>query len=362
MARSYTAAGKVVRHLEEVIRLQRAEGREFLPPERRLAHESGSSVMTLRRALEILERQGKIVRENGLKRICDMPPKLSELPRLSVAFVASGDRIPGHPHYLRVALGLEKAFRGSPVNFQIFSYMPHNGKPFIWKDVNDTSELFGHRVKTPEVIIFADAPTRELQQQIFSLKDHALLIGVNENYVGMCECLVALNNFEAGRIAGQMLLEAGCRKPAIFYSDRGHPPFNHRRDGFLAALAEAGLPAENAEFGVGYDEERQTDLQPFTDLLPELLASGCDGLFLFTDESSLRLRDAIRKTRRIPGEFKLVTLDATGVCRNTTEPVSAVSHGADGTVRELEKMIAAYALGRDFQKVVLVSPERPFQT
>jgi len=359
MSRHYMSVEQVERKLLDLVLRCRYEGRETLPSERAILSEILCCTMTLRRALDTVEQRGVIRRENGVKYICDTARNLSVLSAISVAFFACGDNaVPFNRHYLRIALALERRFRGTPVNFQTFCLSAQDEEKFkrgpAAKD--NAVGLFGLHVRIPDVVIYADAAT-ELEARILSLRGRTLLVGVNENYVGRCDCIVALNNFEAGRIAANLLIQSGCKHPAIIFDDRGHAPFDHRRDGFVTALREAGISLENAVWPITRNNGLVVSSGILTpDLLNSILDTGCDGLFLFTDQGSETLRGWISQRLRIPEEFKLVTLDAAGVCRQANPPITAISHASDEIAEALEELIVARAQKRPYQQITLVTP------
>ncbi len=351
--RQYMTVEQAVAELDRILFARKAAGFDTLPPERTMAKEIHCSIMTLRRALDRMEKLGRIVRDSGVKRICDTARNLSPGHSISVTLTASGDGLPGNPHYRRIAQALEQRFDGTPVHFRIVCLCDTDSPNILARKLADSTPSAG----LPDVVIYADSPVK-LQAQVLSLRGRTLLVGVNEEYVGMCDCVVALNNFEAGRMAGQMLLEAGCRNPAVIYSSRDLLPFYHRRDGFLTALAEAELPTDNVAYGLIWNNKNNRDVESSRTLLETVCGNAHDGLFLFTDQGAQTWRGRLEKRFRIPGEFKLVTLDASGVCRKSERPISAVSHGTDRIVQALEDLIVARAQGRPFQKITLVTPDR----
>lgn len=351
LQRKYMTVELAMLEIDRILLARKAHGLDVLPPERVMAKEIHCSLMTLRRALERMEELGRIVRENGVKRICNTARNLPRSHTVVAVFIAAGTTSPDHPHYRQIAEQLEARFSGTAVHMKQLLLSGKDTPLSLKRKLEQATPYPG----LPDVIIYANAP-EHLRAPLLSLRGKSLLVGVNEEYIGMCDALVALNNFEAGRLAGQALWNAGAGNPVVIYDHRDILPFYHRRDGFLTFLAEVGLPIQHAALPLKSDGGPGNSGR-----LDELLNIICnrrhDGLFLFTDESSQRWRTALERKFRIPEEFKIITLAASGVSLDPEHPITAVSHGAPEIAQAIEDLIVARAQNRPFQKITLITPK-----
>ncbi len=344
MARAYKTVEELLPELERMIIALKTDGIKVLPSERSLAQDTGSSVMTLRKALSILEERGLFVKNNRVRMIGENPDVTGVPLNISVAFMASGQEYPSNIEWLRLNHNLGEKLRSAGAEFKTVCLSKEDNRKTI-------EERLGNDVK---VIVFAEPPCKEVWREIMSLRDQILIIGVDENYVGKCDCIVALNNYKAGYLAAQKLIEAGCKQPAMNYSDRGIMPFYHRRDGFIDALIDAGLPYENSAYATRSPGEIAPGEVLFPDTLETICKKGHDGFFLFSDGQSQQVREFIQKKHKIPEKFKLITLDSCGECRAPNSVVSAISHATEDTASKLVEVISKFSRGEQFAPINLV--------
>ncbi len=344
MARAYKTVNELVPELEQMINGLKSEGVKVLPSERNLAQQTGSSVMTLRKALLILEKRGLFIKNKRVRMIGEILETNNVPLNISVAFIARGQEYPSNTEWLRLNHNLGEKLRKAGAEFQT-----------ICLSADDTRETIALRLGDDvKVIVFADSPDPKIWCEVMSLRDQILIIGVDENYVGKCDCVVALNNYKAGYLAAQKLIKAGCKRPAVNYSDRGNMPFFHRRDGFIDALIDAGLPYENCAYATRAPGELAPGEILFPDALETICKNGHDGFFLFTDGQSQQVREFIQKKHKIPEEFKLITLDSCGECRRPESVISSISHATEETASKLVEVISKLSRGEQFASINLV--------
>jgi LacI family transcriptional regulator len=70
------------------------------------------------------------------------------------------------------------------------------------------------------------------------------VVAVNRSLVGREDCRMVVQNYEAAVVAMRHLIELGHTRIAHIAGPLSHPDAADRRDGYLAALAEAGLPSD----------------------------------------------------------------------------------------------------------------------
>lgn len=344
MSRSYKTVSEALPELERLIDGLKLSGTLALPPERQLMERLGISRMTLRKALSALEERGLFVKGQRVRLIDADGGKPAS--KVSVAFVTAGWEYPDNPVWFRLGMSLEKRLRAIGADYRTVY--------FNWGDPALTWP--GGLVELPRVIVFAAAPNETIRMNVLALRDKALIVAVDEDYIGKCECVVALNNYAAGRRAAQMLLESGARRPAVIYCDRCYGPFSRRHDGFEDALREAGLPVDDCAYTVP-EANSLRGSQALPKVVETLCQAGHDGLFLYSDEHVQMVSDVVRAFHKVPEEFKLVTLDASGRCRNQGSPMAAVGHGTEAVATRIAEIVAAVAKGLPFDKITLVEPE-----
>lgn len=122
---------------------------------------------------------------------------------------------------------------------------------------------------------------------------------------------VASDNFEGSRMAVHKLHELGCRKLALLYSCsqlRNEP--SKRKDGFISACHELGIPYESKEI-----IEDQDPIDLFDDFLAGHVHDGgldYDGLFCSSDFVAWRACKKLREMGiRIPEDVQVIGYDGT---------------------------------------------------
>lgn len=146
---------------------------------------------------------------------------------------------------------------------------------------------------------------------------------------------VRADNFTGGRLATELLLRRGCRRPALFTSRIG--PHNLREAGYRAALAEAGIRPVIEAVRFGTPEPERTRL---IDAALERLPAEVDGVFATDDLTACTVIDwARRQGRNVPGDLKVVGFDGTHTIRTAVpwlttiqQPVRQIAQAAVETL------------------------------
>lgn len=131
---------------------------------------------------------------------------------------------------------------------------------------------------------------------------------------------VRADNRAGGRLATELLLRRGSRKPALFTSTPG--PRNLREAGYRDMLAEAGMDPLIVAVKFGTPEPERTALiRAALENLPE----GVDGIFATDDLTACTVADWARSTgRRIPEDLRVVGFDGTSAIRTAVPWLSTV--------------------------------------
>ncbi|BBM35349.1 LacI family DNA-binding transcriptional regulator [Pseudoleptotrichia goodfellowii] len=129
-----------------------------------------------------------------------------------------------------------------------------------------------------------------------------------DRYIDDKEIYIESDNFHGGYLAGQELIQSGCRKIAVMKDIRKISSAHKRYLGFLKALKDSK---------VGFDEKLLCDITVISykeakEKTLELLDSGevFDGVFATNDTLALGVMTALNERRiRIPNEVKIVGFD-----------------------------------------------------
>jgi len=154
---------------------------------------------------------------------------------------------------------------------------------------------------------------------------------------------VASDNFEGGRLAVHKLHELGCRSVAMLFSCsplRNEP--SKRRDGFVSACEELGLPygIKVIEEGYGYG--------PLDEYLAEHVHNGrlrFDGLFCGSDTLACHTRKTLKKLGlRVPEDVQLIGYDGVREFNNGDYLVSTIVQ----PIQEMAETCVSTILSNDF--------------
>lgn len=122
---------------------------------------------------------------------------------------------------------------------------------------------------------------------------------------------VRADNAMGGRLATELLLRRGCRRPALFTSTSG--PRNLREAGYRAVLAEAGIEPTVVTVKFGTPEPDRSRL---IDAALDEFGPGIDAVFATDDLTACAVVDWARRAgRRVPEDLRVVGFDGTSAIR-----------------------------------------------
>ncbi|MBQ9338144.1 MAG: substrate-binding domain-containing protein [Lentisphaeria bacterium] len=307
--RTYKKYGEVYLDLEKFCRKRLKSDSPYLPPERELAQTLGTSVMTLRKALERGQMDGLLIPKG--RRLEISLPERTLYGFGKILFIEQG-------FYGKPVLGAinrlyqELALRMLALKAD-FEFYQLNGAT----DLKDFERACDRAAVLLTGVLTSDA---ELNHQVISIlvKQEASkpVIALSDPNLGYFENHCALDNVAAGRKAGEILLAAGCRKPG-FIGYNSSPIFTKRLRGMQEACRAAGV--ELCELHGRYGE------------LPRaVLDSRCDGIFIVSDEGiGHLLHDLLAMDGLIPDRLKVLTLHGRGESLLCQPPVACLNHATD---------------------------------
>ena len=157
---------------------------------------------------------------------------------------------------------------------------------------------------------------------------------------------VGTDNFEAGRLAGQHLLEQGRRRIAFLgHADEHYPEFNGRYRGLCAAMRDAGIepdPSLQVDALTTEEQGRQA--------AKTLLDRGADfdAIFAASDLIAIGAMRALADAgKSVPRDVALVGFDDIPSASMTTPPLTTVMQDIRGAGQILVETLLAQVEGRD---------------
>ena len=157
---------------------------------------------------------------------------------------------------------------------------------------------------------------------------------------------VGTDNVEAGRLAGEHLVDQGCRRIAFLgHADEHYPEFHGRYHGLCAALEKAGIaPDPSLQFDALTTEEQGYAAAR------ALISSGAefDGVFAASDLIAIGAMRALKEAgRSVPGDVAIVGFDDIPAASMTTPPLTTVMQDIKRAGQVLVETLLAQVEGRD---------------
>ncbi|MDG6077618.1 LacI family transcriptional regulator [Erythrobacter litoralis] len=155
---------------------------------------------------------------------------------------------------------------------------------------------------------------------------------------------IGTDNLQAGRLAGEHLIERGCRKIAFLgHADEHYPEFRGRCEGLRKAIREAGLDsAESLQFDAITTEEAGHAAAE------ALIASGepFDAVFAASDLIAIgAMRSLIEHGVRVPEDVAIVGFDDIPAASLTTPPLTTIMQDIRGAGEALVETLIAQIEG-----------------
>lgn len=210
-------------------------------------------------------------------------------------------------------------------------------EPFTTTDVNGDNRLFQLiREKHADGIIISGP---RIDDPIFStLKDETLPVVLHGNYPGVALPSVDADNFHGARLATQHLIQLGHTRIGMI----SNGPFEYtaavaRRDGYLAALEEAGLPVDPAIILPG-GFSPESGFQAMQILLAA--EQRPSAVFVASDTVAVGAIKASRAAGvNLPGDMAMVGFDDIPWAAYLTPPLTTVRLPAQEIGRQAAKLL-----------------------
>lgn len=333
--RTYKKCAEVYLTLEKFCRKQVRNDKPYLPTERELAQTLGTSIMTLRKALERGEMDGLLIRKGR---------------RLEIS-------LPDRTLYRTgKILFIEQGFYGKPIlgainrlYQELALRMLALKADFEFYQLNGTSDLKDfERVCEKSAVLMVGLLTsdRELNRQVLDIlkrqEASKPVIALSDPNLACFENYCALDNVAVGMKAAETLIAAGCTRPGII---GGSEPqiFRKRAEGMKEGCRAAGL--ELRDFTV----PDQRFAIAFRKGMTAVLRAHCDGVFIVSDEGLRTLLYDYQANGTVPDKLKVLTLHGNGESLTCQPPVACLNHATD----KVADGIISYLLAR------AANPEQP---
>ena len=344
----YCKYSDILVSLKGIISENIARGELILPGERELAVKTGSSRMTLRKALIELEKEKTVYRDKNSTKIT--PPSRKKGKFVFVAAVRPDSETFIFHAYERLSRHLSKM--ASAQGFDIHLFMFHSGEHYF------------NGAAAPDMLKDADGIFVSLIEGEYAEDFFTGINAITPNVFALdmtmdkyCPNQICLDNFAAGEMAANEIIRSGCKKAACLGYRRPETfmPFELRADGFAAAMKKSGTDHEliwgNVKHSGEYPEKAKK-------MIKNLLVSGFDAVFFPTDEwLDFILLEQIY-VNIIPSRLGVITLDGSNTGLRMLPSLSCVSHGSKPVAAEIVDVMNKISRKKlDLPVIKLIKPE-----
>ncbi len=290
----------VYQSLLEAIRVGTYPRGSRLPSERELEDQYSCSRITIRHALERLNKKQVIRRLQGNGTFVNgIDPYSSTDFRVGLVLDAEDDELYNDPWLSELMYGMISAGMNQPFVISIIPVAKN-------ETILDSLAKRGQELHDYNGFIAARNLSAEEIETLSTLELPFVLLQ-NEN-LKSAHSYVSIDNTQGTYLAASHLLAIGCRH-LFFMIPEKSPQFRNQVKGFQQALREYGLPADPEKFILSVGEDDCGDAERHTE---ELLArkTEFDGLLLGTDGCTYSAVTTLRKHGiRIPEDVSVIMWD-----------------------------------------------------
>lgn len=326
----------VLQRMRVLVAELRSAGQVFLPSERALCEQIGTSRVTLRIALAELENEGLLASSCAQGRVIAGSSPAAGKGR--VLFISQGRSCIQLPAWNRLWFVFKELAGRAGYDCEL-------ALGEVSEDVLDRADAIIYSGS-------ADAAGRRLGA--YAAK-RGKVIGVQENHVGLLPYVVALDNRAAGRLAAQTLLAAGYQRPAILRRKDGYFGFEHREEGFCGELARV-LPGYDAPKLHMVGASSLAFIRDYLGKIDDFLRQDIDALFVAGDGMIELFYSSFSPTRRIPDDFGFIALASSHECLVHQPPITAVGHATTGVAQAIVRLLDSLRAGASAPALTLLAP------
>ncbi|HNP70501.1 MAG TPA: substrate-binding domain-containing protein [Kouleothrix sp.] len=281
-----------------------------------IAREAGVSASTVSRVLN-----GTVpVAENKRAAVLDVINRWNYRPNVVAQGLARGragvigvlTQAMFSPFYGEIYQGIEQGLHGSA-----FHPMFASGN---WRTAEETTalDLLLQRQADGLIVLWGTLPDQQLQQ----VAGQRPLIAIGRSIAGFERQCLRVDDVQGGYQATRHLIDLGHRRIAHITGLLAQQDARDRREGYLRALADAGLPAE-PQLVVEGDFAEQSGLLAMQALLAR--AARFTAIFVANDQMAYGARLALyRYGIRVPDDISIIGFDDQVGSAYTTPPLTTV--------------------------------------
>ncbi len=335
--RSYTTCARTEELLRDYIRTMMIANQDRLPGEQALAEILHVSRRTLHKALLKMEERGLLARDGRFRRYAQEYRNLARAGK--ILFLSVGRHYTFQlPAMERLWNMLHPLLLRHGADVRLFLTGPES-------DPKSIVEQIGHA----DVILYAgclSADRGPVMDVLFQSQDEKTVISLIETQTQNFRNMIVLDNYAAGRMAAEYLMDSGCRKMLGIWEFCNNLDFSRRAQGFADSLGTHHLGGIESILWV----PPHGTVSGMRETVDWALGEGFDGLFLMSDE---RIADLLRgpiRSGRVPGRTQIITIDGTQECLRMTPVIPYINHASDRIAEEILEQITLIAR-RTFRNV-----------
>jgi len=296
--------------------------KELLPTEQLLCRRFQSSRQTVRRALDLLEKEGRITRRQGSGSYLREKTEPQDLHKFSIAVVTTyiSDYI--FPSILQGVESVLAANSSAPLLFATQNQVSTERK--ILQTLLTMKSLDGVLVEGSKTAL--PNPNLDLYQKL--IDRGVQLVFINGTYPELAGIpSVLADNCSGGRMLVEYLCQKGHRNIAgIFKSDDMQG--RQRYLGYIQALRDSDLPFEDRHVFWYNTEHRGYFLnESYLNHILDTL-EGCTSIVCYNDEIAIQIITQLKKRgARIPEDMAVVSFDNSRYSELAPVRITSLSHG-----------------------------------
>ena len=317
-----------------------------LPSEQKLASRLGIGRNTLRTALQELEREGIIIKQNG--RPSRVDPDALRRQRVPLRRIAWVDTSPIQ--------------HTNPIYFDIFRSVSEGAAvrnvklDYISLSIEAMAENFFRRQNEYDGLILGEF-TPPYQKYLADIT-HKNTVCVDCPRPGIAHC-VKTDSVLGGRLAARTFLEAGCRRLACLCYDTAiteYLPFHERIRGFTDFAARSGCPV-SPEHMIMIANAEEDDyflrfLKRYRDILKET-----DGIFVVSDKQAADTVQALPEIGfDVPGKISVIGFDGLILSQFLSPPLTTIRQPVEEIGRKALEIVLNPTESASYQETIELPP------
>ncbi len=328
--RNYTTRAKVLEMLRDYLRGMALSNQDRLPGEQTLADLFHVSRRTLHKGILDLEEQKLLVRNGRSRRYVQEYRNLARAGK--ILFLSVGR------HYSFRFPAMERLWN------MLHPLLLRHGadvRLFLADEGTDRKSIL-EQMDRSDVILFAGCLSSEQEktmQSLFQFQNTGTVISLLETQTQNFRNMIVLDNYAAGRMAAEYLMDAGCRKMLGIWEFCTNQDFSRRAQGFADSLSAHYLGGIESILWV----PTATGKQALRETVDWAVSKEFDGIYLMSDESIGDILDRHIRSGRIPSRTRVITVDGTQECLRMTPSVPYINHASDKIAEELLEQITLIA-------------------